>query len=191
MHERTAALAEANRQLEALAVTDGLTGIANRRHFDSTLALEWARAQRSQQPLALLMLDVDLFKDYNDHYGHQAGDETLRAIAQVLLETTRRAGDLAARYGGEEFAVIAANTGAAAARQLAESLRAAVQHLAIAHALAPQGHVTVSIGLALLEPGRPVPAQTLIGQADEALYRAKTLGRNRVEQAWPDPLLKA
>lgn len=190
VHERTAALAEANRQLEALAVTDGLTGIANRRHFDSTLALEWARAQRSQQPLALLMLDVDLFKDYNDHYGHQAGDETLRAIAQVLLETTRRAGDLAARYGGEEFAVIAANTGAAAARQLAESLRAAVQHLAIAHALARQGHVTVSIGLALLEPGRPVPAQTLIGQADEALYRAKTLGRNRVEQAWPDPLLK-
>jgi diguanylate cyclase (GGDEF)-like protein len=179
--ERTVALEVANRQLEALASTDGLTGVANRRHYDNVVAAEWARAQRSRQPLALILLDVDHFKLYNDRHGHQAGDDVLRAVARVLDAAARRAGDLAARYGGEEFVVVAPNTDAAAAASLAESLRSGVQRLALAHGAVPAGVVTVSVGVAVFMPGSADSLQQLIEQADQALYRAKQLGRNRVE----------
>jgi len=181
--ERTVALEAANRQLEALASTDGLTGVANRRHFDNVAAAEWARAQRSRQPLALILLDVDHFKRYNDCHGHQAGDDVLRAVALVLDAAARRAGDLAARYGGEEFVVVAPNTDTAAAANLAEGLRSGVQRLALAHGAAPAGVVTISVGVAVFMPGSADSLQQLLAQADQALYRAKQLGRNRVEVA--------
>lgn len=177
---RTADLEQVNRQLEELATTDALTGIANRRHFDRMLAAECARAQRSGLPLALLMLDVDYFKPYNDHYGHLAGDAVLQAVAAALQSRVCRAGDLLARYGGEEFVVIAVNTNAAAACELGEALRAAVADLRWPHAHAPLGHVTVSVGVTVC--GRMVAgfAQQGLRQADLALYQAKGQGRNQV-----------
>lgn len=179
--ERTRALEVANRQLAELSVTDGLTGIANRRRFDETLAAEWSRATRSDQPLALLMVDVDWFKRYNDHLGHQAGDAALKQVAAVLQHSARRSGDLAVRYGGEEFALIAADTAPAAALQMAESIRAGVEALGLPHPGAAGGLVTVSIGLALTSEHAPADPNALIALADAALYRAKTAGRNRVE----------
>lgn len=179
--ERTLELEQANQQLAALSVTDGLTGIANRRHFDAVLAVEWARASRTRQPMALMMLDVDLFKRYNDHYGHQAGDEALKSVAGVLKESARRPSDLAARYGGEEFVVIAANTDATSAQRIAETIRGSVESLAIPHEKSPNGRVTVSIGIAVSAPDNQVSSEKLVSMADEALYHAKETGRNRVE----------
>ena len=121
--ERTCDLEIANRKLEELSATDGLTGIANRRRFDEALLYEWRRAKRSQQSLSLAMFDVDWFKKYNDFYGHQAGDECLRILAGILEKHACRVGDLAARYGGEEFVLIAAETNAAAMLNIAESIR--------------------------------------------------------------------
>jgi diguanylate cyclase (GGDEF)-like protein len=181
--ERTEALAVANQQLAELAVTDGLTGIANRRRFDETLAAECARAARSGQPLALLLVDVDWFKRYNDHLGHQAGDEALKRVAAVLQRNARRPGDLAARYGGEEFAVIAADTAPAAALRMAESIRAEIEALGLPHPGAAGGRVTVSIGVAISGAHTPADPSALVGLADAALYRAKAAGRNRVEIA--------
>ncbi len=181
--ERTAALEQANRQLATLSSTDGLTGIANRRHFDEALAAECARARRSAQPMALMMLDVDLFKDYNDHYGHQAGDEVLRRVAAVLAGNARRPGDLAARYGGEEFAIIAANTDRAGALAMAEAIRSAIELLEIPHARSPRGRLTASLGVALLAADDDITPAQLVARADEALYRAKAGGRNRVDGA--------
>ncbi|SDU40612.1 diguanylate cyclase [Geopseudomonas guangdongensis] len=180
---RTAELERANRELLHLSSTDGLTGLANRRVFDATLAREWGRARRARQPLALLMLDIDFFKRYNDRYGHLAGDDCLRKVAATLQAGTRRAGDLAARYGGEEFAVIASDLDAAGALALAESIRAAVMAQAIAHADSPLGVVTVSMGVALLVPEDDNSPEILIKLADQALYQAKSQGRNRVEEA--------
>jgi len=178
--ERTAQLEEANRQLAALSITDSLTGLANRRHFDDVLRAECARATRSRQPLAVIMLDVDYFKRYNDCYGHQAGDVCLVRVAQALAGGMRRASDLAARYGGEEFSFILPNTDAAAARQLGEALRGAIAGLQIDHACADAGQVTISAGIALhTGPGAPDP-DALLRQADAALYRAKDAGRNCV-----------
>lgn len=181
--ERTEALQEANRKLAEQSVTDGLTGIANRRHFDEFAAAEFARSRRSGQPMALMMLDVDRFKPYNDNYGHQAGDEALKRIAAVLREHARRPGDLAARYGGEEFALIAAGLDAESAAQMAEKLRTAIEALQIPHESTPPGVVTASIGVAVGGPQGPASLDALIGQADTALYRAKQSGRNRVEMA--------
>jgi diguanylate cyclase (GGDEF)-like protein len=178
--ERTAQLEEANRQLATLSITDGLTGLANRRHFDDVLRAECARATRSHQPLAVIMLDVDYFKRYNDCYGHQAGDACLVRVAQALAGGMRRASDLAARYGGEEFAIILPNTDAAAARQLGEALRGAIAGLHIAHECADAGQVTISAGIALhTGSGAPDP-DALLHQADAALYQAKGAGRNCV-----------
>lgn len=177
--ERTEALEAANRQLEILSVTDPLTGLANRRRFDAVLATECARAARSGQPVALLMMDVDHFKNFNDEYGHQAGDGCLRQVAAALRACARRAGDLPARYGGEEFAVIAAGTDAVAALALAEKMRRHIEALEIAHRDAPAGVVTISIGVA---SGRCSPDE-LLRDADRALYRAKQAGRNRVAGA--------
>jgi diguanylate cyclase (GGDEF)-like protein len=178
--ERTQELAEANRQLEALSITDGLTGLANRRRFDEVLEREWRRTRRLGLPLALLMIDVDHFKPFNDHYGHPAGDECLRQVAGVLQARTLRSTDLAARYGGEEFAVIAA-CDEAGAHQLARTLRQAIEALNLPHAASPLGRVTVSLGVAVCIPGNEQEARELLNQADAALYRAKTGGRNRIE----------
>ncbi|WP_051013974.1 diguanylate cyclase [Pararhodospirillum photometricum] len=179
--ERTLALEAANRKLEALSVTDGLTGIANRRHFDEVAAAEWSRAERAAQPLTLMMLDVDFFKLYNDHYGHPTGDTALQRVAAVLAGAARRPGDLAARYGGEEFVLLAANTDRAAALVLAEKIRQGVWDLAVAHPSSPYGRLTLSIGLALRDSQGPDTLKALLARADDALYRAKAAGRNKVE----------
>ncbi|MDB5851402.1 MAG: hypothetical protein JWP29_5154 [Rhodoferax sp.] len=178
--ERTAELEEANRSLELLSATDGLTGIANRRHFDNLLQQEWKRQARLRQPLALAMMDVDWFKQYNDRYGHQAGDDCLRLVAGILGSYVRRAGDLAARYGGEEFVFVAPGLDAAEMLHLAEAIRSVVEHRGVPHLLSPFGKVTLSIGVAVVVPTAHGNPEVLLRQADEALYRAKSQGRNQV-----------
>jgi len=178
--ERTLALNDLNHKLETLSFTDGLTNIANRRHFDEALENEWARALRVQQPLALLMIDVDLFKGYNDHYGHQAGDECLRHVAKTLEANSRRSSDLAARYGGEEFTLIAPHTDSKSALHLAAAIRTTIEALEIPHVSSPFSKVTVSIGVAVIIPEGLQQPKILIQLADKALYRAKGQGRNQV-----------
>jgi diguanylate cyclase (GGDEF)-like protein len=180
VHQRTQELEDSNRRLALLSNTDGLTGIANRRHFDEALASEWAHAARSGQTLALAMLDVDLFKSYNDHYGHQAGDDCLRAVAKIMHEAVRRNVDLVARYGGEEFVYLGPGATKESAIEFAESIRRALREAALPHALSPHGVVTVSIGVALLSPARGGSAEMLLKDADVALYEAKAQGRDRV-----------
>lgn len=173
---------EAHRQLEKLATLDGLTGLANRRHFNEVLEREWRRTQREGQALSLLLLDVDHFKLYNDLYGHQMGDSCLQKVGRLLSEFARRPGDLAARYGGEEFAVILPNTSRSAALQLASSICGAISEEKIDHRGNASGVVTVSIGVAEAHlDGETIEA--LIHAADTALYKAKAEGRNRVKSA--------
>lgn len=178
--ERTAQLEEANRKLATLSITDGLTGLANRRRFDEYLRGESARAARAGQPLALIMLDVDYFKKFNDRYGHQAGDACLIRVAHALAAGTRRTGDLAARYGGEEFSIVLPNTGAGQACYIGESLRGAIEALDIPHADASTGRVTISIGVAIQAAQDAGDPDALMQLADVALYRAKEAGRNCV-----------
>lgn len=179
VQERTAALEEANRKLTEMSATDGLTGIANRRRFDATLTNEWNRAVRSGGTLALVLIDVDHFKKYNDHYGHQAGDICLRSVAGILKANARRAGDLAARYGGEEFAVIVPDADAEAALTLAQRICEAVEAMQIPHAESSLGRVTVSAGVAAFVPDNAGAPEMLVKEADLALYSAKNAGRNR------------
>jgi diguanylate cyclase (GGDEF)-like protein len=179
VRERTQKLEESNSKLGALSATDGLTGIANRRRFDEFIANEWRHAKVSGQPVALALLDVDLFKSYNDHYGHQAGDDCLRTIAQVLSANVRRAGDLVARYGGEEFALVAVAADEANALAMAQHICKALQALGHPHALSPFGVVTASIGVAVLVPAGDDSHEALIRAADQALYQAKARGRNQ------------
>lgn len=176
-------LVEAASELSALAITDGLTGLDNRRSFDSKLEREWQRATRTQSTLALLMLDADAFKLFNDTYGHQEGDRVLREIAACLKLNIRRSGDTAARYGGEEFAAILPDTDFEGAAQVAERIRTAVANLDISHRGAPHGRVTVSIGLAFATPSPGEAPASLIKRADDALFNAKDLGRNRLRIA--------
>lgn len=184
VRDRTAALEEANRRLQALSATDGLTGLANRRRFDEALASDWRGAQRAGTLLSVALIDVDWFKKYNDHYGHQAGDDCLRAVADAMTAHALRAGDLAARYGGEEFVLISTtHEDADAALRHAQALCVAVENLALPHAMSAFGRVTVSIGVASTTPTRDGGAQELLKQADQALYRAKQLGRNRAMPA--------
>src|SRR4051812_15660511 len=160
---------------------DGLTGLANRRTFDQVLDREWARAAREAAPLALVMLDVDHFKAYNDLYGHPGGDYCLSRVAAVLRETLNRPGDVAARYGGEEFATVLPGTDLAGAAVVAEAMRAGVAALGMVHAGSPKHRrVTVSLGVAALAPGPLMAEDELVKAADQALYRAKHEGRNRV-----------
>ncbi|MFN3586307.1 MAG: diguanylate cyclase domain-containing protein [Moraxellaceae bacterium] len=182
---RQQALEASNRQLQQLLRSDALTGIANRRHFDQHLADELRRAERGGHALALLMIDVDCFKPYNDNYGHQAGDEALAAVAAVLGEFARRPGDLAARYGGEEFALILPGSNVADAGAIADELVLAVAARAMPHAYSSVAEVvTVSVGVAAFATVGPQDdAAGLIARADEALYRAKHEGRNRAVQA--------
>ena len=178
---RTAELEAANRKLSELTVTDDLTGLANRRRFDAVIADEWSRGCRARQALTVMMLDIDFFKAYNDHYGHQAGDECLRSVARILHTSARRASDLVARYGGEEFVIVAANTSLETAREMAETIRRSIESLALPHAFSAAAKVvTVSIGYATMVPDEDTQAAKLLLMADNALYRAKDAGRNRV-----------
>jgi len=170
---------EAEQGLATLAATDSLTGLANRRRLDHVLRLEWARAQRNRKPLAVLMVDIDHFKAFNQRHGHAGGDHALREVAKAIEHCIRRPADLAARYGGEEFQVILPETEAAGALLLAERIRASVEDLA---PFADDARsVTVSIGIGVYIPGTQHDLATVLGAADEALYRAKANGRNRVE----------
>ena len=174
-------LAKAIETLHLISTQDALTGVPNRRHFDETLALEWRRAARARTSLSLLMLDIDYFKAFNDTAGHQAGDDCLRRVAQTLLDSLHRAGDLVARYGGEEFAVLLPETDAAHAQRMAEMLRGCIHELQIAHPASPLGRVTASIGAATVVPPRDgTGCEEFVRVADAALYDAKRLGRNRV-----------
>jgi diguanylate cyclase (GGDEF)-like protein len=168
-------------ELRSQSFSDGLTGIANRRHFDVAMEKEIRRAKRAATPLSLLMIDIDAFKAYNDHYGHQQGDQSLIQVAHTLALLLRRPLDLVARYGGEEFAAVLPEMDAEQSVMMAEKLRAAVSALALPHAAAPHAnHVTVSIGVATLTPGHVGDIEHLVGAADRALYAAKNGGRNRV-----------
>lgn len=174
-------------ELRMLSQRDGLTGIANRRYFDETLSRECRRAARNAGPLGLLLIDIDAFKKYNDHYGHQAGDAVLKQVATTLAGALNRGGDLAARYGGEEFAIVLPETGMAGATHMAEKLLLAVRDLGIPHAQSSAAdHVTISVGVAGMAAGELVTPEALISWADQALYAAKAAGRNRVSAHAPE-----
>jgi diguanylate cyclase (GGDEF)-like protein len=164
-------LEEANARLQRLSMQDALTGVANRRRCDELLDLEWRRGIRAPRPLALLMIDIDRFKQFNDTHGHQRGDDCLRAVALTLSDSLQRAGELVARYGGEEFLVVLPDTDSAHAVRTAEMLRQRVE---------TQVGVTISVGVASAVPDRDRTPASLLAAADEALYRAKRDGRNRV-----------
>ena len=174
-------------ELSTLALKDGLTGLANRRSFDEMLETTWRQTLRQGSEMALLMLDIDFFKSFNDSYGHQAGDDCLRTVANVFGGFARRPGDLACRYGGEEFALILGDTGSNAAVAVAEEIRAAVAALGLPNeAAAGSGSLTVSIGVATAVArigGSIRMPESLLQAADHALYKAKAGGRNRVERA--------
>ena len=181
----TRKLDDANQELTRLSSLDGLTGISNRRQFDETLLREWRRLGRQSRPLSMLLCDVDYFKQFNDGYGHQVGDECLKAVARTLKDTLRRPADLVARYGGEEFAVILPDTEITGALQVAEAMRSAVEGLSITHSYSKGGNVvTISIGVASTTPSRTgSDSSVLLKRADDALYQAKQAGRNRIAAA--------
>ncbi len=174
-------LEEANRKLERLTFIDGLTAIANRRHFDKSLDKEMRNARRENKVLSLIMMDIDFFKKYNDSHGHQEGDDCLKQVAKVLDNVAHRPGDLAARYGGEEFAIVLPDADSENAVKIAEKARAAVADLKIPHGNSTVlDYVTLSLGVATVKPicDKAIP-QDLIHAADKALYLAKENGRNR------------
>jgi diguanylate cyclase (GGDEF)-like protein len=177
----TAELHDTNARLTVLAALDGLTGIANRRSFDERFTHEWNRAIRHRKPLALAMIDLDNFKQFNDLYGHLAGDKCLCAVADALARQVQRPEDLVARFGGEEFALLLPHTSAEGALKMVERMRAAISELGIEHIGNSWKHVTVSIGYSSLTPTHSDGQPRLIQLADAALYRAKSDGRNRVE----------
>ena len=173
-------LHEANRCLELQATLDGMTGIANRRSFDLVLDEEWRRHERGQLPLSVLLIDVDLFKQYNDELGHLAGDDCLRAIASSIQTSVGRAGDFVARYGGEEFAVILPDTDLHASIWIAEEIRRGVERLRTPPSpLAVNRYVTISVGVTTCVPLRKGWCLDFLHNADVALYRAKANGRNQ------------
>ena len=178
-------LRSARDELKGLAATDALTGLGNRRAFDEVLEREWHRAVRSREPISLALLDIDHFKRFNDHYGHKPGDECLAKVGHLLSDTVFRPGDVVARYGGEEFAIVLPNTAAEGALQVAERVREIIEHQGWRHVGSPEGCITVSVGVATIEPTPREPKSTLFEQADAALYKAKAQGRNRVECARP------
>lgn len=170
-------------EMEKRATTDVLTGVANRRLFDETLKSEWARAMRRGDSLALLMLDVDHFKSYNDRFGHPAGDACLRRIAQTILAIAHRSSDLLARYGGEEFSFLLPNTKLEDAARIAENIRLRIETMHLDQEGASEHAISISIGCAALAPVSDLTAELLIAASDQALYQAKRNGRNRVEVA--------
>lgn len=171
----------AGEELRRLSIADALTGLGNRRHFESMLKQEWMRAMRSETLISLILFDVDVFKHYNDNYGHQAGDECLSRVAGVIGTFARRPGDVAARYGGEEFVLLLPGTDLAQAISLANACRMAVESLEIPHDhSAASNVVTISAGVATMVPGIDTSRTVLIAAADRSLYQAKRDGRNRV-----------
>lgn len=164
-------------QLRTLAFTDGLTGLTNRRHFEDRLQRAWSSCMRDARPCAALMIDIDWFKRYNDRYGHQAGDACLRRVAGAMAEQLRRPEDVLARYGGEEFVCLLPGTGLAGAQRVAQALDAAVRSCAMPHAGADSGIVSISIGVAAMQPRQTNSGQALLAQADAQLYAAKSAGR--------------
>jgi diguanylate cyclase (GGDEF)-like protein len=195
LDEKGRALEAANARLHQLSMIDGLTHVANRRRFDESLREEWRRAQRAagdritdrhgtaHEHMALLLIDIDYFKQYNDHYGHLAGDACLQEVAQLISGGIRRSGDLVARYGGEEFAVLLPATPLAGAFGVAERIRQAIWQRALPHAASPLGRVTICIGVADTQGTGCAGETDLIRLADAALYAAKKNGRNQVMQA--------
>ena len=182
LRESQQQLLETNLELQRLTHSDGLTGLANRRYFDEYFGAEWRRALREQREMALLMIDVDNFKIYNDTYGHIAGDDVLRRVASTIADAASRPADLAARFGGEEFVMVLPNTSASGAAVIAEKVRAEIDGMAIPHVGSANGrHVTISLGGAALVPRTHMASTSLIESADLALYRAKQQGKNRVE----------
>lgn len=181
-------LREANHELQRIALLDGLTRIANRRCFNAQLEQEWRRSAREQQPLSLLLCDIDYFKPYNDHYGHPAGDQCLINVAQALVRASRRPADLVARYGGEEFAVILPNTNQSGAIQVAQAMKLQIKRLNIPHKFSQvSSQLTMSMGLATIVPQPNSSYEPLIKAADEALYTAKLRGRDRIScYRWPN-----
>jgi len=181
-------LAAANQILQRLSLLDGLTGIPNRRRFDEVLAHEWKQAMRSKQPLSMVMIDIDHFKAFNDHYGHLTGDDCLRKVALAMSSILKRPTDFLARYGGEEFAAILPMTASDGADAIAGAMRTGVVNLAIPHDHSSAASlVTISMGVATLVPRRGMTAAMLISAADQALYEAKAGGRNRSVVKRPSP----
>ena len=182
-------LVRQRRILERLAHVDGLTELANRRRFDELYAVEWQRAQRNGRPLSLALLDIDAFKQYNDHYGHPAGDRALRAVARTVGAGLHRPADLAARYGGEEIVLLLPDTGAAQARHVVAAIVEAIAGLGLPHAASGvAAFLTVSVGGATLGASEGESAAELFEAADVQLYRAKHDGRNRITWRGLDPL---
>ena len=176
-------LAESNRLLQKLSISDELTGLANRRHFDDLYGKEWRHCMRSSSPLSLIFIDIDYFKDYNDGYGHQQGDVCLEHIAKELSTAARRPGDLVARYGGEEFVILLSNTDIENCYDIAENVRISIEKLRIEHKFSGiSPYVTLSLGVASVIPADSVEKSALILHADKALYMAKKNGRNRVSR---------
>ncbi|OGT22924.1 MAG: diguanylate cyclase response regulator [Gallionellales bacterium RIFOXYB12_FULL_54_9] len=173
-------LNDANQELQRLSMTDGLTGLANRRMFDESLAREWRRCLRHKKPMSIVMLDVDWFKKYNDRYGHQDGDECLRAVAGELARSAPRPSDLVARYGGEEFVMILGDTGQDGATWVASRIRQHVDALQLPHKDSSFGHVTVSCGVSSVMPRNDLTVDALVKSADNALFLSKNQGRNIV-----------
>jgi diguanylate cyclase (GGDEF)-like protein len=174
-----AALANANQELQRLASLDGLTRVANRRRFDEYVEQEWKRSAREQSALALILCDIDYFKRYNDTYGHLAGDDCLKQVAQAISQAARRPADLVARYGGEEFVVVLPNTETEGAMHVAQAIQKAIHRLQIPHehsSVSP--YVTVSIGMSFTIPHNATAPEVLLDMADQALYEAKAQGRN-------------
>ncbi|MFA5354416.1 MAG: sensor domain-containing diguanylate cyclase [Thermodesulfovibrionales bacterium] len=185
-HQNITARKMAEEKALALSLTDFLTGLANRGYFDQYLHEEWLRAVRMQTPLSLILLDIDWFKNYNDNYGHQAGDACLIKVAEAIAAFGKRAGDRVARYGGEEFAIVLVNTDAEQASKIAENVCLAVRNLNIRHDYTEDQKVlTVSVGVATAFPQRESSEKILIEAADKALYVSKRNGRNRVSLACP------
>lgn len=181
LKQAEAELERANKTLEGMAHVDGLTGLANRRAFDAAMVREWGRSRREDQPMSLLLCDIDWFKGFNDNYGHQKGDECLKQVAHALRTAVNRSADLVARYGGEEFAVILPNTAMEGALMTAERLREQVEQLAIEHVGSESyGRVTLSIGVMAETATAESSTDRLIKMADDALYAAKAAGRNTV-----------
>jgi diguanylate cyclase (GGDEF)-like protein len=175
------ALHQANEELQRIAYLDGLTHIPNRRQFDERLLQEWQRMSRQGAPLSIVLCDVDFFKQFNDTYGHQIGDECLQYIAKAIADSARRAGDLAARYGGEEFVAILPDTDASGAQAVARSIQTRVKTLAIPHVSSLiSDRVTLSMGVATIVPSKSTTPAQLMAAVDRALYRAKVSGRDRL-----------
>ncbi|MFA6015660.1 MAG: diguanylate cyclase [Gallionellaceae bacterium] len=177
----TQQLNQANSMLQKLSATDGLTGIANRRMYDELSLREWRRCERMKKPFALVMVDVDHFKLFNDKYGHQTGDECLKKVAEQVGKAAPRATDLAARYGGEEFVLVLGETDTDGAKWIANRMCQQVSELNIPHYATESRHVTISCGVASVIPNEKISLDVLLKSADHALYKAKKAGRDRVE----------